>query len=93
MGGLSRRKSMLDSLRAEFGQSVLLDNGNLLSLTPDPVGDGYMIEGLARLGYNVEKLKRTAIGPLTDRGLKIGSGRVLSDAEVSKLKKSGLKPL
>jgi hypothetical protein len=52
MGGLSRRKTMLDSLQSEFGRCILLDNGNLLSLTPDPVGDGYMIEGLARLGYD-----------------------------------------
>lgn len=68
-------------------------HGSILSMQLTEGRNREIRRMLARLGYNVEKLKRTAIGPLTDRGLKIGSGRVLSDAEVSKLKKSGLKPL
>ncbi|MGC9455800.1 MAG: pseudouridine synthase [Phycisphaerae bacterium] len=44
---------------------------------------------LARLGHKVRRLKRTAIGPVTDRGLKIGSYRRLSPSEVEKLRRSG----
>ncbi|MFP3938136.1 MAG: pseudouridine synthase [Phycisphaerae bacterium] len=44
---------------------------------------------LARLGHKVRRLKRTAIGPVTDRGLKIGSYRRLSRSEVEKLRRSG----
>lgn len=44
---------------------------------------------LARLGYKVRRLKRTAIGPVTDRGLKIGSVRVLTSPEVRRLSRCG----
>jgi len=41
---------------------------------------------LARLGHKVRRLKRTAVGPITDRGLKIGHYRLLTGGEVAKLK-------
>ena len=44
---------------------------------------------LARLGVKVKRLKRTAIGPITDRGLKIGSARELSRSEVRRLHECG----
>ena len=44
---------------------------------------------LARLGHNVRHLRRVAIGPVTDRGLKIGSFRLLRPAEVSRLMRTG----
>ena len=44
---------------------------------------------LARLGHKVRRLKRTAIGPITDKGLKIGSHRRLRAREVEKLWRSG----
>lgn len=44
---------------------------------------------LARLGNKVRRLKRTAIGPVTDRGLKIGSYRELCSREVSRLSSCG----
>jgi 23S rRNA pseudouridine2605 synthase len=47
---------------------------------------------LARLGHEVRRLKRTSIGPLTDRGLKIGSVRHLTDAEVARLRKAAMRP-
>ena len=47
---------------------------------------------LARLGHKVRRLKRTAIGPVTDRGLKVGSHRQLSPAEVRRLRKTGRWP-
>ncbi len=40
---------------------------------------------LARLGHKVTSLRRTAIGPITDRGLKIGSVRRLTATEVKRL--------
>ncbi len=44
---------------------------------------------LARLGHRVRRLKRTAIGPITDRGLKIGSYRRLRPGEIERLRRSG----
>ncbi len=41
---------------------------------------------LARLGYKVRSLRRTAIGPITDRGIKTGKHRVLTDKEVKALR-------
>ena len=46
---------------------------------------------LVRLGHKVKKLKRTAIGPITDRGLKAGSCRPLKISEVTALKRLAAK--
>jgi 23S rRNA pseudouridine2605 synthase len=43
---------------------------------------------LARLGYKVRSLRRVAIGPVTDRGVKTGNYRVLSKQEVELLRKA-----
>jgi 23S rRNA pseudouridine2605 synthase len=47
---------------------------------------------LARLGHKVYKLKRTAIGTLTDRGVKVGNFRVLKQNEVARLFKTASTP-
>ncbi len=47
---------------------------------------------LARLGHKVRKLKRTAIGPVTSRGLKAGSFRPLGVKEVQALRNAGRDP-
>ena len=47
---------------------------------------------LARLGHKVFKLKRTAIGSLTDPGVKIGNYRILKRAEVAALLKNASAP-
>ena len=44
---------------------------------------------LARMGFKVKRLKRVAIGPVTDRGLKIGNFRELRPAEVNRLRRCG----
>lgn len=44
---------------------------------------------LAKLGHKVKRLKRIAIGPLTDRGVKIGNFRTLSSQEVHQLRAAG----
>ena len=44
---------------------------------------------LARLGYKVRRLHRSAIGPITDRGLGVGSCRELTAKEVQSLQKTG----
>jgi 23S rRNA pseudouridine2605 synthase len=44
---------------------------------------------LARLGHKVRKLRRVAIGPVTDKGLKIGGYRLLRASEVLGLRRSG----
>jgi len=43
---------------------------------------------LLRLGHKVRRLHRSAIGPLTDHGLKIGNFRALRPAEVEKLRRA-----
>jgi 23S rRNA pseudouridine2605 synthase len=43
---------------------------------------------LARLNYKVRALRRTAIGPVTDRGVKTGNSRSLSPKEVAALKRA-----
>ena len=47
---------------------------------------------LARLGHKVFRLKRTAIGPITDRGVKVGNYRTLKRAEVAELFKNASSP-
>jgi len=42
---------------------------------------------LARLKYKAHSLRRTAIGTITDRGVKTGNYRLLSDAEVKALRR------
>ncbi len=44
---------------------------------------------LARLGHKVRRLHRRAIGPIDDRGVKIGRYRMLRKHEVAKLRASG----
>lgn len=44
---------------------------------------------LANLGHKVRRLKRVAIGPLTDSGLKIGHYRLLRRAEIEALREGG----
>ncbi len=44
---------------------------------------------MARLGHEVRRLKRTAIGPITDRGLKIGHHRFLTSREIRQLRQAG----
>lgn len=46
---------------------------------------------LIRLGYKSRQLTRTAIGPVTDQGLKIGHFRPLGAHETAALKAAGLK--
>lgn len=43
---------------------------------------------LARVGNKVRRLKRVAIGDLTDKGLKIGHFRILRPYEIAKLRRS-----
>jgi len=47
---------------------------------------------LAGLGIKTRRLKRVAIGPVTDRGLKVGSWRILSPAEVTSLRRAAAQP-
>jgi 23S rRNA pseudouridine2605 synthase len=42
---------------------------------------------LARMKYKVRSLRRTAIGPITDRGIKTGNCRLLTAAEVQALRR------
>jgi 23S rRNA pseudouridine2605 synthase len=44
---------------------------------------------LMRLGHKSRRLKRTAIGPVTDRGIKIGKFRLLNRSEIKALMTSG----
>lgn len=63
-------------------------NRSLLAITLTEGKNREIRRMLARLGHKVRKLKRVAIGPITDRGLKIGSSRPLRPAELAKLTRS-----
>jgi len=43
---------------------------------------------LTGTGHKPLRLRRTAIGPLSDRGVKVGTWRRLADAEVSALREA-----
>jgi 23S rRNA pseudouridine2605 synthase len=73
----------------------------VLSKTPDrSVLEVMISEGrnkeieriLLKFGVKVRRIHRTAIGPITDRGLKVGACRELTPAEVKKLMRAGTTP-
>lgn len=47
---------------------------------------------LLKFGVKVRQLHRVAIGPITDRGIKVGNFRLLTAAEVKKLMRAGTVP-
>jgi len=47
---------------------------------------------LLKFGVKVRRIRRTAIGPITDHGLKIGACRELTPGEVKKLMRAGTTP-
>ncbi len=84
----------LDGKRTQNAKVKIIKRGPARSLLEIKLTEGRNREIrriLAGLGHKVRKLKRTAIGPITDRGLKVGSNRCLSFAEVGRLRKAGKK--
>lgn len=82
----------LDGRSGSGAKVRVLKRGNKRSLLEVTLREGRNREirrTLARLGHKVRRLKRTAIGPITDRGLKIGSYRRLRPQEVQRLRRSG----
>ncbi|MCE5277496.1 MAG: pseudouridine synthase [Planctomycetaceae bacterium] len=68
-------------------------NTTLLQITLNESRNREIRRMLAMVGHEVKRLKRVAIGEITDKGVKIGNYRVLSPAEVQSLRKSaGPKP-
>ena len=49
---------------------------------------GELRKVLLRAGHKALRLRRTGIGPLTDRGVKVGTWRRLADAEVEALREA-----
>jgi len=85
----------LDSRRTRPAELRVLRRGPSRSLLQIRLTEGRNREIrrlLARLGHNVRRLKRTAIGPITDRGLKPGSFRKLTPAEISRLRRAAERP-
>jgi len=86
-----RRGTHLDGRRASASGVKVLRRGRQNSLLEIRLAEGRNREirrMLARLGHKVRRLKRTAIGPVTDKGLKIGSFRVLASDEVARLRRA-----
>ena len=82
----------LDGKRTGRASVKVLRSGPARSLLEISLAEGRNREVrqiLARLGHKVRRLKRTAIGPITDRGLKVGHWRPLTAAEVAKLRQCG----
>ncbi len=86
-----RRGMVLDGRRATASAARLLRAGPRESLLEVRLSEGrnrQVRRMLARLGHNVRRLHRSAIGAVTDRGLKIGSFRRLRPAELAALRKA-----
>jgi 23S rRNA pseudouridine2605 synthase len=85
-----RRGMHLDGRRARALAVKLLHRGREASLLEVRLHEGrnrQVRRMLARLGHKVRRLHRRAIGPVSDRGIKIGNFRRLTDAEVAALRK------
>ncbi len=84
-----KRGVWLDGNRTKSASVKVLRRSHKMSLIEIQLFEGRNREIrrlLARLGHKVRRLKRVAIGKITDRGLKVGSCRELTPAEVRKLK-------
>ncbi len=80
----------LDGKRTKAARVRVLKKGFKRSVLEIQLSEGRNREirrMLSRLGHEVQRLKRTAIGRIVDRGLKIGSCRQLTPTEVRQLKK------
>lgn len=76
------------AFRAEFDDVQLLKRGERSSLVQVTLREGRNREirrVFARVGFEVRKLRRTAIGPLKERGLKVGHWRPLTRPEIDEL--------
>ncbi|MCG3180702.1 MAG: hypothetical protein BIFFINMI_03065 [Phycisphaerae bacterium] len=51
-GGLSRRSTLLNTLRQASGRGVLLDAGDVTPIVSDPIIDSYMVRSYGLLGYD-----------------------------------------
>ena len=81
----------LDGRRAR-AQTKVIRRGHQESLLEIRLHEGrnrQIRRMLARLGHKVLRVHRRAIGPITDRGVKIGKFRRLAAAEVDALRKAG----
>ena len=81
----------LDSGRTGGAAVKLLRRGGSESLLQLRISEGrnrQVRRMLARLGHKVRRLHRSAIGTVTDRGLKIGHFRYLRAAELAALRKA-----
>ena len=86
-----RRGMYLDGRRTRGATVRVLHRGTNETLLELRIAEGrnrQVRRMLARLGHKVRRLHRCAIGPVTDRGLKIGNYRQLRPAEVAALKKA-----
>jgi len=87
-------RTHLDGKRTQGAWVKVLRRGPTRSLLEIRLREGRNREIrriLARLGHNVRRLKRVAIGPVTDRGLKIGNFRALRPGEVARLRRCARK--
>jgi len=83
-------EGVLSRLRA--GRVRLLRRGQQRSVLEVRLAEsrGRDVRGLlAGLGHKVRRLRRVAIGPVTDRGLKVGNFRALTPGEVARLRGCG----
>ncbi len=87
----ARRGVHLDGKRTARASVRVLRRGPAESLLELRISEGrnrQVRRVLARLGHNVRRLHRSAIGPIGDRGLKIGNHRRLRKGEISALRKA-----
>ena len=85
-----RRGMYIDGKRTAGADARIVHRGADESMVQIRLAEGrnrQVRRVLAALGHKVRRLHRVAIGPLSDRGLKIGRWRYLNAAEVATLRK------
>lgn len=86
----ARRGMFLDGRRSAAAAMKVLRSGPMESLVEVKLSEGrnrQVRRMLVRLGHKVRRLHRSAIGTVTDRGLKIGKFRHLKYSEVASLRR------
>ncbi|MCY2929265.1 MAG: pseudouridine synthase [Planctomycetota bacterium] len=82
----------IEGMRTNVAGVKCLSRGPTQSLVELRLAEGRNREVrriLAKLGHKVRRVRRTAIGPVTDKGLKIGGYRTLTKDEVALLRRIG----
>lgn len=90
--GGAKRASMQEVKRLGYGRGKTGNERTRLAVTLAEGQNREIRRMMARLGFNVRRLERVAIGPVRLKGLGSGQWRLLTGREVGMLKRAGKPP-